>query len=489
MTYAELDRAALSVTRALLAYGIKPGDRVAIWAPNCSEWIIAALGILSAGAAVVPVNTRMKGMEAGYVLEKSRARMLLSVGDFLDTYFPDMLTGHEPATLEKTLVIRNARDTDDSWQAFIERGATVPEADARERALAVTPDMVSDVIFTSGTTGHPKGVKSGHGQNLRTMDDWSEAMALTPQDRYLMVNPFFHAMGYKAGWMVGVLNGLTMMPMAVFDAGTVLQTIAQAQVTVLPGPPTIYYSMLAHPDFGKTDLSSLRAAITGSTSIPPALIETMRRDFGFRIVLSGYGLSECCGTASLSSPDDNAELVATTAGRAIRDVELRIVDVAGKTQPPGEPGEILIRGYNVMLGYLDDDKATHQTVDADGWLHSGDIGTLDEHGYLRITDRVKDVFIVGGFNCYPAEIERLASNHPAVAQIAVIGAPDERLGEVGRAFIVRKQGSTLDAEQFIAWCRSNMANYKVPRHVSFLDALPINAGGKVLKRELRKLSV
>lgn len=488
-TYAELDRQTLAVTRALIAYGIAPGDRVAIWAPNCREWIVAALGILCAGAVVVPVNTRMKGLEVGYILEKSGARLLLTTGDFLGTYYPDLLRGHAPATLEKTLVIHGARESDADWQDFIAQGETVTEATARECALAVTPEMVSDVIFTSGTTGHPKGVKCGHGQNLRTMDDWSEVMGLVPQDRYLMVNPFFHSMGYKAGWMVGIMNGLTLMPIAVFDAGQVLHAIAHAKVSVLPGPPTIYYSMQNHPDFASTDLSSLRAAITGSTSTPPSLIESMRRDFGFKIVLTGYGLSECCGTATLSAPSDDAQTVATTAGRAIRDVEIRIVGTDGQTLPAGQPGEVLVRGYNVMQGYLDDDSATRQAIDADGWLHSGDIGTLDERGYLRITDRVKDVYIVGGFNCYPAEIERLASQHPAVSQIAVIGVPNERMGEVGRAFIVRKPGAHLDSREFIAWCRDNMANYKVPQFIDFVDALPLNAGGKVLKRELRKLPV
>ena len=484
-TYAELDRAALQVTRALMAHGIQAGDLVAIWAPNCSEWVVAALGILGTGAGVVPVNTRMKGFEAAFVLKKSRARLLLSVGDFLGNYFPDMLREHMPANIEKTLVLRNPRAGDGGWQHFLGGGDSVPEADARARAMAVTPEMMSDVLFTSGTTGNPKGVITSHSQNLRTMDDWSEVMQLVPQDRYLMVNPFFHAMGYKAGWMVGILNGLTLMPMAVFDAGKVLELIEKSRVSVLPGPPTIYHGMRAHPNFARTDRSSLRAAITGSTSILPEQIESMRRDFGFKVVLVGYGLTECCGTAALSSPSDDAQTVATTTGRAIRDVEICIMDMEGKLLPPGEQGEVMIRGYNVMLGYLDDPEATREAITADGWLHSGDIGLLDTRGYLRITDRVKDMFIAGGFNCYPAEIERLVSRHPDVAHVAVVGVADERLGEVGRAFVVLKPGAAPDAAAFIAWCRDNMANYKVPRYVDFIPALPINAGGKVLKRELR----
>ncbi|MEG3062105.1 MAG: FadD3 family acyl-CoA ligase [Comamonas sp.] len=488
-SYAELDRMALAVTRALMAYGIEPGDRVAIWAPNAREWIVSALGILCAGAVVVPVNTRMKGLEVGYILEKSGARLMLSTGEFLNSYYPDLLVGHLPGSLEKTLVIHHPKAGDTAWQDFLAQGERVPESAARARALAVTPDTVSDVIFTSGTTGHPKGVKCGHGQNLRTMEDWSQAMALVPEDKYLLINPFFHSFGYKAGWMVGMMNGLTLMPVEVFDAGEVLRTVEREKVTVLPGPPTMYYSMLAHPDYATTDLSSLRAAITGSTSTPPSLIESMRRDFGFDIVLTGYGMTECCGTATLSAPDDDAQTVATTAGRALSNVEIKIVDAAGNALPLGQPGEVLVRGYNVMLGYLNDDEATHQAIDDQGWLHSGDIGTLDEHGYLRISDRLKDVYIVGGFNCYPAEVERLASRHPAISQIAVIGVPNERLGEMGRAFIVTKPGAHLDAPEFTAWCRANMANYKVPQLIDFVERLPLNASGKVVKNELRKIPV
>jgi acyl-CoA synthetase (AMP-forming)/AMP-acid ligase II len=246
---------------------------------------------------------------------------------------------------------------------------------------------------------------------------------------------------------------------------------------VLPGPPTLFISLLNDADRGKHDLSSLRATITGAAAIAPTLIERIRAELGFKIVLTGYGLTETCGIVTLCDASDDAETIALTSGKAIPDIELRCDD---------ETGEILVRGYNVMQEYLDDPAATRETIDRDGWLHTGDIGVLDARGYLKITDRLKDMYIAGGFNCYPAEIERALAAHPAIAQAAVIGVPDDRLGEVGKAFVVLRSGATLDAAALIAWSRENMANYKVPRHVAFVDALPLNPSGKVMKFQLRE---
>lgn len=491
LTYAELERKALRVTRALIAQGIETGDRVALWAPNGAAWIVAALGIHLAGAALVPGNTRMKGAEIGYMLAKSRASLIFVAGDFLGAYYPDLLDGHVPASLRKTVVLDGfaARDEASSWEAFLASGDTVSEDEARERSEQVTPDMLSDIMFTSGTTGNPKGVMTTHGQNLRSIHDWSEAMALQPDDRYLIVNPFFHAFGYKVGWLVSVYVGLTMYPQAVFDADCVLERVERERISVLPGPPTVFYSLLASQRLKTTDLSSLRAAITGASTIAPSLIVRMREELGFDIVLTGYGLTECCGTATLSLAGDDADTVATTSGRAVRDVQIRVVDPAGDILPAGEAGEVQIRGYNVMQGYYDDEAATREAIDSDGWLHTGDIGFLDARGYLKLTDRLKDLFIVGGFNCYPAEIEKYLCEHPAIAQAAVVGVPDERMGEVGRAYIILRPGASLDTETLQAWCRANMANFKVPRYIDFVTCYPTNASGKVLKRDLRKLEL
>jgi acyl-CoA synthetase (AMP-forming)/AMP-acid ligase II len=266
----------------------------------------------------------------------------------------------------------------------------------------------------------------------------------------------------------------------------VLARISRERVSVLPGPPTIYQSFLSHPDREQHDLSSLRLAVTGAAAIPVELVRRMRSELGFETVITGYGLTEASGIVTMCRHDDDPETIATTSGRAIPGVEVRCVDDAGKEVPRGQPGEVLVRGYNVMRGYFEDPAATAEAIDAEGWLHTGDIGVMNERGYLRITDRKKDMFIMGGFNCYPAEIENLLFEHPEIAQAAVIGIPDERMGEVGMAFVVPRPGANPTPEAVIAWCREHMANYKVPRRVEIVDSLPLNASGKVQKPLLRE---
>ncbi len=302
-----------------------------------------------------------------------------------------------------------------------------------------------------------------------------------------MVAPFFHTFGYKAGFLAGLMTGCAVLPQAVFDAGAVLARIAAERITVLPGPPTLYQSLLAHPERAQHDLGSLRLAVTGAAVVPVELVHRMRDDLGFDTVLTAYGLTESTGVVTMCRPGDDAETIATTSGRAIADVEVRVVDDAGVEVVRGQPGEVWVRGYNVMAGYLDDPAETAAAI-ADGWLRTGDIGVMDARGYLRITDRKKDMFIVGGFNVYPAEIEAALRAHPAVAEVAVVGAPDERLGEIGVAFVVSRAGQVADPAEIIEWSRARMANYKVPRRVEVVNALPVNASGKVLKFELRKMA-
>jgi HIP---CoA ligase len=497
LSFDGLLQATRRAARAFVAAGIRPGDRAAIWAPNLHEWVVAAVGLQSVGAILVPLNTRMKGREAGYILAKSGARVLCTVEEFLGNRYVDLLregcggpAGGRPVgglpDLERLVLFRGTGPMAVGWEEFLGAGDGAAGADADERADAVAPEDLADILFTSGTTGKPKGVMCTHAQNLRCFQVWSDVVGLRGDDRYLIVNPYFHSFGYKAGWLACLLRGATNLPHAVFDIAEVLQRIARDRVTVLPGPPTLYQMILAAPDRARFDLSSLRLAITGAAVIPVELIHRMRRELSLETIITAYGLTEATGVVSMCRPDDDPETIATTSGRAIPDVEVRCVDTDGREVARGTPGEIVVRGYNVMRGYFDDPGATAEAIDADGWLHTGDVGVMDARGYLRITDRLKDMFITGGFNCYPAEIESIMLGCPGVAQVAVIGIPDERLGEVAMAFVVPAAGSAPTSDALIGWCRGNMANYKVPRAVAIVDALPMNATGKVTKFVLRE---
>ena len=487
LSFADFAAAALAATRAFVAAGVAPGDRVAIWAPNRWEWVVAAAGLQGAGAVLVPLNTRLKGREAGFILRKSRARVLVTVGGaFLGMDYAAALRGEALPHLERTIALGEPAAGAQGWDDFLAGGAAVPEAAARERVDAVGPDDLSDLLFTSGTTGQPKGVMTAHGQNLRAFAAWSEVVGLRAGDRYLVVNPFFHAFGYKAGWLACLMRGATVLPHAVFDVPAVLARVGRERISVLPGPPTLYQSILAHPDRPRYDLSNLRLAVTGAAAIPVELIHRMRDELGFETVITGYGLTECCGIVSMCRFDDDPETIARTSGRAIPGIEVRCVDGDGREVPRGAPGEVVVRGYNVMRGYFEEPAETARTIDASGWLHTGDVAVMDEHGYLRITDRIKDMFIVGGFNCYPAEIESLLYASGWFAAVAVAGVPDERLGEVGMAWVVPAPGRAFTPEEVIAWCREQMANYKVPRRVEIVDQLPVNAAGKVMKFVLRE---
>ena len=486
LTFEALDAAGRRAARAFLAEGIAHGDRVAIWGPNVAEWVVAAIGAQSIGAVLVPISTRNKGAETAYALGKSRARVLCTIAGFLDTDYVGMLAGHDLPALERIVMLRGEAPGAQRWEEFLAAGERASDADVQARADAVAPDDLADMLFTSGTTGRPKGVLCAHGQNLEAFEVWSGWVGLREGDRYLVVAPFFHSFGYKAGWLSALMRGATIFPHPVFDAEEVLARIERERITVLPGPPTIYQSLLAVPNWRDYDLTSLRLAVTGAAAIPVELVHQMRDELGFETVLTAYGLTESCGVVSVCDPSDDAETIATTSGKAIPGTEVRCVDPDGKEVPRGAPGEIWVRGYNVMRGYFDAEEQTREAIDAEGWLHTGDVGVMDERGYLRITDRIKDMFIVGGFNCYPAEIENAIFRYPGVAQVAVIGVPDERMGEVGMAFVVPRPGATLEPAELIAWCREQMANFKVPRRVELVGALPTNASGKVLKYELRK---
>jgi len=488
LSFTELHTRVEQLAAGLIALSVRPGDRVAIWAPNSWRWIAAALAVHSVGGVLVPINTRYKGDEAAYLLRKSGARLLLCVTGFLGIDCLELLRrAAEPPELDATVVLAGeAPPGAMDLLTLLRRGQAVSSDEVARRADAVRPEDPLDLLFTSGTTGRPKGVLCTHGQTLRAFLDWSDRVGLVAGDRYLAAMPFFHTFGYKAGWLAALMSGATLLPQPVFDIDAILARVAKDRISVLPGPPALYQSLLARPDLGDHDLSSLRLAVTGAAMIPVDLIERMRRELGFRTVLTGYGLTEATGVTTLCRDGDDPVTVAKTSGRPIPGVEVRVVGEDGQPLPAGAPGEVLVRGYTVMSGYFEDAAATALAIDAEGFLHTGDIGVLDAAGCLRITDRKKDMFIVGGFNAYPAEIENVLLQHAGVLQAAVIGIPDERLGEVGMAFVVPRPEARLDAEALYTYCRPRLANFKVPRRFALVAELPRNASGKVLKDVLRE---
>ena len=490
-SYRELHQRVTTVARALIAEGVAPGDRVAIWSPNSHHWVLGALGALHAGATLVPVSTRFTGHEALDVISRSGARALIVAGPFLGTDRLAALRAVDdgkrdaagPGLGRIRLIVQVPIEADPAgaagegtlgWGELLERAAAVPASAASERAAAVSPGDVSDILFTSGTTGRSKGAMTAHRQSLAVARAWAECGRVSSTDRYLVVNPFFHSFGFKAGILACLVSGAALVPQLVYDAGTAMSLAESERITVFPGPPTIYQTILDHPERAARDLSSLRLAVTGAADVPVALVERMRRELSFETVLTAYGLTEAV-VATMCRPGDPPEVVSATSGRAAAGFEVRT----------GRSDEILLRGPNLMLGYLDDPEATKAAIDGDGWLHTGDAGRLDADGYLTITGRLKDMYICGGFNVYPAEVEQVLARLDGVAESAVVGVAEPRLGEVGKAFVVVRPGFVLAEDDVLAFCRGRLANYKVPRRVEFRDTLPRNPSGKVLKRVLR----
>ena len=445
--------------------GFAPGDRLVLWAPNSLEWVVAALAVSYAGGTLVPANSRYTGHEVADLVDRTHATLVVLADGFLGrTQAADLRGASDLASVREVIEIGEL--------------ATVraEPGDIDDVAAAVTPDDVADILFTSGTTGRPKGAMSAHHQTVGVARAWGELGGVTSEDRYLVVNPFFHSFGYKAGIMVGLTSGATLHPVATFDLDATMELIQDEQITVLPGAPTIYQSLLSAPARSSYDLSSLRLAVTGAAVVPVVLIERMRapapEGLGIDQVVTAFGMTEAV-VATMCRKGDSADVVATTCGRAVPGMEAAI----------GDQDELLLRGEFVMLGYLDDPEATREAIDEDGWLHTGDVGRLDEQGNLTITDRIKDMYISGGFNVYPAEVEQVLMRLDGVEDVAVVGIPDERLGEVGRAYVV--VSTPLDHQSVLEFAKERLANFKVPREVVQVDALPRNLSGKVLKTELR----
>ena len=487
LSFIELKDEIFKSANALIETGVKPRDRIGIWAPNTWEWVIAALGVHVAGGVLVPINTRFKGKEASYVITKANVSLLFTVADFLETNYVKLLEGTDAESqLQEIVVLKgNADKGSTSFTDFLSRANDSRVREVQERSEGVSGEDLCHIMFTSGTTGAPKGAMLKHSAVVRGYNDWADIIGLQARDRYLIVNPFFHSFGLNAGILACLMKGACMLPHPIFDVQQVMERVPQDKITMLPGPPAIYQTILNHPDLETFDMTTLRLAVTGAAAIPVEMIIQMRERLGFQKIVTGYGLTEGSGLATMCRHDDDPETIAKTSGRAMPGMEIKIVDDNGTELERGQPGEIAVKGYNIMVGYLDDPDQTSETITENGWLLTGDIGVMDNHGNIAITDRKKDMYINGGFNVYPAEVESIMLQHPQIGQVSVVGVPDERMGEVGFAFIVPTSGVTPEPDEIIEWCRQEMANYKCPREVALIDNLPLNASGKVLKYELR----
>jgi acyl-CoA synthetase (AMP-forming)/AMP-acid ligase II len=479
-TFREYIDRAEAIAASLVAIGVQKGDRVGIWAPNCADFAAAVLGIELAGAALVPLNTRYTVHEAAEICDRAAVKAIFTVESFLGRpYAAELAADHRErsgAPASGAAVI--------TFEGIDTLIADATDADRREvdsRVAGLVPEDTGMVLFTSGTTGRPKGIRLGHGQLLRAYWQWGGILGVEPGDRVLLSNPFFHAFGLLVGLLLALVRGTASFPLTVFASADALRLIESERITFYPAPPTVFQAILQDPALETTDTSSLRIAVTGATSIPPSLIRAMHDVLGIEGVFSPYGLTEATGVATLTRSGDSVETIAQTAGRPVPGVEVATRRPDGSDADTDEIGEICVRGYNTLVSYLDDGTPL---TDEEGWLHTGDLGAFDVDGNLRVTGRLKDMFIVGGFNVYPAEVEAVLSSHPAVSAAAVVGIPDERLGEIGAAFVIPSAGVTVEESELAALAAERLANYKRPRRYVFVEAFPLNASGKVLKQEL-----
>jgi len=487
---------------AMLKMGVKKGDKVAIWMSNIPEWLYAHFACIKLGAPVVPLNTRYRSHELEYIMKQSDATTLFMMDRFLKIDFLPMiyevcaeLNECKQGELKcsklpmlKNVIMVGEREYPGTFEynKVLESGD--PKSDAVKKAEdAVTPEDVYIIPYTSGTTGFPKGVVTTHYQYIRVILGFSERFKMTDKDRILVISPFNHNMGNMTGMTLAACHGACILPVLQFDPGETLRLIDEEKITNFTGAPTMYIMMLDHPDFPKRDTSSMRSSIIGGADVSPDLVKTIMNKMGIKDLIAGYGMTENTGISTCTRPGDPPELVAYTCGKLMfDDCELKIFDPeTDKELPPNTQGELRTKGFFVMKEYYKMPEETKNAFDKNGWFRTGDLGTMDANGYIKITGRLKDMFITGGVNAYPAEIESFFMTHPKVMMAAVTGVPDKRMGEVGMAFIKLKEGQAATQEDMISFAREKMANYKAPKYIKFVDDFPMTATGKIQKFILR----
>lgn len=505
-SYSQFNEVCNAIAKGLLRMGIKKGDNVSIWAYNVPEWVILQFATAKIGAILVTVNTAYKSAELEYILEQSDTSSLFLVRSFKDTDYgetllevvpelssskPGMVASKKLPMLKNVVFIGEETPAGmTNFSALHGVGADVSDEELAAVAATLDPHDVINMQYTSGTTGFPKGVMLTHFNLINNGFHIGECMKFTEKDRLCIPVPFFHCFGSVLGVMASVSHGTAMVPVEVFDPLKVLQTIEKERCTAVHGVPTMFIAELEHPQFSQFDLTSLRTGIMAGSVCPIEVMKRVVKDMHVKEITSVYGQTESSPGITQTRTEDSIELRVATVGRALPGAEVKIIDIeTGATLPPGKQGELCARGYMVMKGYYKMPEETAKVIDAEGWLHTGDLAIMDENGYCKITGRIKQMIIRGGENIYPKEIEEFLYTHPKVSDVQIYGVPDRKYGEQVMAAIVLKKGVTMDEEEVKAFCRGRIANYKVPKYVKFVDSYPMTASGKIQKFKLREMAI
>ncbi|GAX91501.1 AMP-binding protein [Effusibacillus lacus] len=505
-TYKQFDDLCRQVAKGLMKLGILKGENIAIWATNHPEWVTAQFATGKMGAVLVTVNTNYRTAELEYLLKQSDSTTLILMESYRGASYVEMLyeivpelRTSEPGKLqsEKLPFLKNVIIIGDKqfpgmflWSDIVEMGNQISDAELDDRMESLDPDEVINMQYTSGTTGFPKGVMLTHNNIVNNAANIAECMKLTHQDRMCIPVPFFHCFGCVLGTLTCVTAGATMVPVQEFDVVKVLSAVQDEKCTALHGVPTMFIAELNHPDFDNYDLSSLRTGIMAGSPCPIEVMKAVVEKMGAREITIAYGQTESSPVITQTRTNDPIELRVATVGRALPAVEVKIVEPGTNREVPrGVQGELCTRGYHVMKGYYKNPEATAKAIDEDGWLHTGDLATMDENGYCKITGRLKDMIIRGGENIYPREIEEFLYTHPKVLDVQVVGVPDEKYGEEVMAWIRLKEGETATAEEIREYCLDKIARYKVPRYIQFCTEYPMTASGKIQKFKLREQAI
>ncbi len=488
LTYAELNEQADRLARALMAIGLEPGDRLGIWSPNCVEWVVLQFATAKAGVILVNINPAYRTSELEYALRQSGCRVLVAASEFKGSDYAAMVEevrGSLPA-LERTVLLGTS-----GWDELLAEAGGVSEGDLQERAAALQFDDPINIQYTSGTTGFPKGATLSHHNILNNGFFIGEFCGYSEVDRVCIPVPFYHCFGMVLGTLACTTHGsCVVLPDAAFEARSVLEAVEAEGCTSLYGVPTMFIAELEHPDFGSFDYSTLRTGIMAGSPCPVEVMRKVIERMHMNEVTICYGMTETSPVSTQTAADDPLERRVSTVGRVHPHVEIKIVDpVSGEVVPRGDPGELLTRGYSVMLGYWNDPERTAEAIDSARWMHTGDLATMDDEGYVNIVGRSKDMIIRGGENVYPREVEEFLYTHPDVSDVAVIGVPDERLGEEVMAWVQLRSGAACSADDLKEFCRGKIAHYKVPRYVKLVDEFPMTITGKVQKFKMREAAV